>query len=600
MGKLVKHIRVIHGLALAAVITLVAAACGGSNSSSGGHKTTIRFAEFPGSVPNWILPISDPGHSGSPNTEQFSYLMWRPLYWTGTGSQPNVDDSLSIADPPKYSGGNRTVTVKLRNYTWSDGKPVTARDVEFWFDLVKYNKTQWSGYVAGNIPDNVARFRIVNQKTFQLTLRSAVSPQWYTANQLVLITPMPQHAWDKTSDQGTVGDSDRSASGAKAVFSYLLGKSKQLSKYASDPLWKTVDGPWSLSKYDTDGHISFVPNKHYAGKDKPAVTRFDEIPFATDSAEFNSLLAGGVDYGYLPFSDLKQRSRVASQGYHFSAWNLWTVNFIAINYNATGTGPIVSQRYVRQALESLVNQPLIIKQIFHGQGAQNFGPIALQPKNPFVTVKQNPNPYNPKRAVTLLRQHGWTVKPGGVTTCTSAGSGASQCGSGIPAGTKLAFSLIVNSGNHPVNLEMQALKSTFSQKAGVVLNVRPEPFTQVISDAFASCTKAKPSACPWQMADWGGGVNLSPYPTGEQIFASGGSSNPGHYADPKADQLIRASQVGGATELRAYEQYITDQVPVIWVPNLTYQLSMIRNDLHGADAQNPYIGITPERWHWKK
>jgi peptide/nickel transport system substrate-binding protein len=100
------------------------------------------------------------------------------------------------------------------------------------------------------------------------------------------------------------------------------------------------------------------------------------------------------------------------------------------------------------------------------------------------------------------------------------------------------------------------------------------------------------------MGDWGGGVNLEPYPTGEQIFASGGSSNPSHYSDPKADKLIRASHTGGQSELAAYEKYMAEQVPVIWVPNLTYQLSEIRNGLKGADAQNPYIGITPETWHW--
>src|SRR5262245_56039873 len=90
--------------------------------------------------------------------------------------------------------------------------------------------------------------------------------------------------------------------------------------------------PWTVSKYDTDGHISFVPNNKYSGKDKPTYKTFEQIPFATDSAEFNSLLAGDVDYGYLPLSDLKQRSRVSSQGYHFSAWNLWTVHLITINY----------------------------------------------------------------------------------------------------------------------------------------------------------------------------------------------------------------------------------------------------------------------------
>jgi peptide/nickel transport system substrate-binding protein len=549
-------------------------------------------------VPNWILPITDPGHSGSPNTEQFSYLMWRPLYWLGRGDSPTLDPSLSLADPPTYSQGNKVVTIHLRNYNWSDGKPVSSRDVEFFFNLVKDDPADWSNYVAGNIPDNVASFKTVDAKTFQLTLNKPTSPQWFTNDQLSLITPMPQHAWDKTSSSGSVGDNDTTASGAKAVLKYLIGESKKLDSYTSNPLWSTIDGPWKLTKYTTDGQITFVPNPRYTGPNKPTYKTFEEVPFATDAAEFNSLLAGAVDYGYLPFNNLQQRPRIESHGFHFSAWNLWGINFIAINYINPQTGPIVSQLYMRQALESLVNQPLIIKQIFQGMGVQNFSPIAAQPANPYATVRSNPNPYDPAKAVSLLKQHGWNVKPGGVTTCANAGSGANQCGAGIPAGTRLGFSLLVNSGNKPVNLEMQALQSDWQQKAGIQLQVRPQPFTQVISTTFAACSKAKPSGCPWQMADWGGGVNLLPYPTGEQIFASSGSSNPNHYSDPKTDQLIDASHTGGQSELTAYEQYLTAQVPVIWVPNLTYQLSEIRNGLEGADAQNVYIGITPETWHW--
>jgi peptide/nickel transport system substrate-binding protein len=309
-------------------------------------------------------------------------------------------------------------------------------------------------------------------------------------------------------------------------------------------------------------------------------------------------LAGAVDYGYVPFSDIAERPRVESLGYHFSAWDLWGANFIAINYLNPQTGPIVSQLYVRQALESLVNQPQIIQQIFQGMGSENFGPIPTQPPNPYVTVKENPNPYDPAKAVSLLSQHGWQVNPGGETTCTNAGTGPDQCGAGIAAGAKLNFELIVNSGNKPVNLEMQALQSEWQQKAGIALQVSPQPFTQVISTTFASCTQADPSACPWQMGDWGGGVSLQPYPTGEQVFGSAGASNPSHYSDPTADKLIEATHTGGPSELAAYEKYLTEQVPVIWLPSLTEQASMIRNDLKGADDQNPYIGITPESWHW--
>lgn len=583
---------------LAAVASVIAVAGGLAacqNDPSGGDDGVVRFAEFAGAPPVWILPITDPGHNGSPNTQEFSLLMWRPLYWSGTGSQPALNDDLSIADQPEY-GDDNTVTITLRDYDWSDGEPVTSRDVEFWYNLIKFNPDKWSGYVQGLIPDNIAKFDIVDDKTFTLTLTDPVSPEWFTSNQLSSIVPMPQHVWDKTSDDGEIGDTDRDEQGAKDVLSFLIDKSKQLNQYDKDPLWQTVDGPWKVSQFDTEGHIEMVPNDKYTGPDKPTIDKLVQVPFENDAAEFNSLIAGDVDVGYLPFTNLDQQKRIEDSGYHQSDWYLWGINYISANYSNPDTGPIISQLYVRQALESMVNQDGIIENIFKTHGLNVNGPIPSHPENPYSTVTENPNPYNPERAVQLLTDHGWDVRPNETTTCQNPGTGANQCGDGIDQGDELTFDLIVNSGNAPVNLEMQELKSEFSKQAGVTLNLDPQPFAQVISAAFATCTDDDQSGCGWQMAVWGGGSGLAAYPTGEQLFASGGASNNGHYNDPHADELIEATFTGGPDELAAYEQYIAEQLPVIWLPDLAYHVSMIRNSIDGADQQNVYSAITPELW----
>ncbi|MBF8188613.1 peptide ABC transporter substrate-binding protein [Nonomuraea sp. K274] len=583
-------------IVLTAVLAAGLTACSGSGSGAQGDdidRDVIRFAEFPGVVPNWILPITDPGHNGSPNTMQFSFLMWRPLFWRGNGAEPTLDERLALAEEPAYADDKRSVTVKLHDYNWSDGKPITSRDVEFWINLIKHNPTRWSGYVKGNIPDNIDTFEAVDDKTFKLTLTEPVSADWFTGNQLSLIVPLPHHAWGN-------GDDDRTEAGAKAVLDRLMEESKKPAEYATNPLWKTVSGPWTLSKYTTDGHITFVPNNAYTGPAKPTVKRFEQVPFTTEDAAFNALVAGDIDVGPLPFKNLNQRERLEKDGYTFVPWRNWTVNYLALNYNNPETGPLVRQTYIRQAMQSLIDQPLIIDKVFNGQGAQQYGPIPLEPANPYATVKNAPFPYDENKAVTLLRDNGWDVKPGGQTTCKSPGTGPGQCGEGIEAGTPLAFEAIVTSNRRPVLLEMQSQQSVFQQKAGIAFQVQPTPFAQIITEAFAPCTREKPDGCPWQTAVWGGGSNVQPYPTGEQLFHSTGSSNAGHYSDPKADELIEASITGGPEELKAFEEYLAQQVPVLWVPNPSYQLSMVRNGLQGADGQNPYSGVTPELWNWKK
>jgi peptide/nickel transport system substrate-binding protein len=53
-----------------------------------------------------------------------------------------------------------------------------------------------------------------------------------------------------------------------------------------------VDGPWKLSAFNADGHITFVPNKSYSGAVKPRLAAFEEVPFISDAAEYNVLQAG--------------------------------------------------------------------------------------------------------------------------------------------------------------------------------------------------------------------------------------------------------------------------------------------------------------------
>ena len=64
--------------------------------------------------------------------------MWRPLYWTVNGTVPEIEPSMSIANPPVYSNGNKTVTISMKsNYKWSNGQPITANDLLFAIDLIK-------------------------------------------------------------------------------------------------------------------------------------------------------------------------------------------------------------------------------------------------------------------------------------------------------------------------------------------------------------------------------------------------------------------------------------------------------------------------------
>ena len=105
-------------------------------------------------------------------------------------------------------------------------------------------------------------------------------------NELSQITPMPA-AWDRTASGPS--NCDTTVSDCAAVYSYLAAQAKDLDTYATNPTWAIVDGPWKLSAFNADGHITFVPNKSYSGPIKPKLAAFQEVPFTTDAAEYDVL-----------------------------------------------------------------------------------------------------------------------------------------------------------------------------------------------------------------------------------------------------------------------------------------------------------------------
>lgn len=562
-------------------------------AASGGSAT---FALPPDATPDWIFPIGTPGHLASYNSS-IQAEMWLPLYNYDTESGTLAYDSaISAAELPVYSNGDKTVTVTLRNLTWSNGKPVTSRDVQFWFDLVKANKSQWGAYSPGELPDDVKSFTIMNSSTFRLELTKAYNPGWFTGNQLSLITPLPQAAWG--TEGGAVGNYDLTTAGAKKVFSHLTAASASISGYASSPLWKVTDGPFDLQSWSTGGEVTLAKSPAYKGGEAAKLDSVAFEPFTSDQSEFDSLRSGDIDYGYLPISDLSQSKLLTAEGYKIEPWVGWAISYIPFNFNNPAMGAVFKQLYVRQALQTAVDQQAIVNKVWSGEATAGYGPVPQAPVSQYLSATQKANlyPYNLAKAKALLTSHGWSVPSGGTATCTSPGTGASECGAGVSAGTKLDFTVISESGSTETTNMMEELQSSFSQ-IGATLSVKQAPLDTVLNDS-AICTPSQ-AACSWQMSFFGtqGSWYFNPYPSGEQIFATGAGVNLGSYVDADATKLIEATTTSGsASAMQAYSAYLTQNLPVLWVPNPDYQVSAIKSTLGGV-LQNPLASMNPQQWH---
>ena len=612
-------------VALAGACVLSFAACTGgtpnnnsstnstTTSASPGASTTASqkaatYASMPDQGPNWLAPFN-PGDKMITANSSLKALIWVPLFqYSGAGGSMAWDKKSSVASDYAFSADGLTVTVTLGNYTWSDGKPVTTRDLEFTYNLIKNNikdtlngADSWSSYSPGKFPDNVTTFTVVDATHVTLTFDKVYNPDWIVANQLVYLTPLPQHVMDIASAGATATDLDRTADGAKQVYAFLMDQGKDVTTYATNPLWAVVDGPYKVSTWTSDNAITIVANDKYTGQDKPAIATVHLKPYTSDDAEMNDVRAGAVDYGYVTATQMTAQQQFTDAGYTIEPWAGWGITYAPYNFASTKNGPIFSQLYIRQALQQAIDQPTMVKSIFYNTASEDYGPVPQGMTSDFLSdvQKNNPYPYDMAKAAAALTDHGWTKGADGYVTCTSPGTGANQCGEGIAAGTGISLNAVIETAD-VTNKEWSYIKSQWQQ---IGVNLTLSPSTTVTTTAQDCDPKKNVASCTsWDFVFFGtaGSWYFPAYPTGERLFYPNVMKwNCGQWVDQTAAGYIDATLKGTDTSaMKTYSGYLAQQLPVLWLPMPAYQISAIAKGLN-VGMQDPGGSFTPQRWSWK-
>ncbi|MDY5584711.1 MAG: peptide ABC transporter substrate-binding protein [Arcanobacterium sp.] len=580
--------------AISAAFLLASCSGGTSNNSSDGASGTGGDITIAQVTPTWIFPISAPGKTQGENGMMIS-MLYRSMFeydLSAPADKFNISEA-SLAEIPTVSEDGKTFTIKMKDATWNDGKEITTRDVEFWWNLLTNNKESWSGYREGGFPDNVESMKFVDDKTIELTTKEVFNPGWYIDNQLSSMRPLPAHAWSKT-EAGEVADGDRDPATAKEIFAYLTKASEDLQSYATNDLWKTVSGAYTLDKFVPSGEVRFEPVKNWSGgevKNSGIVFR----PFTSDDAQFNVLRSGGIDFGYIPAGSISQKEAIEKLGYTVEPWYGWSISYVPFNFANPKTGPIFKQKYVRQAMQMLIDQESISKVIWAGMAAPTCGPVPQAPGEG-GSSEGCAYKFDPEAAKKLLADNGWKVNPGGVSVCENAGSGAGQCGEGVPAGAELSFKFISQSGFPATTKMTTEMNSRFSE-AGIKLEIQEVPDSVAVSQ---KCVEGE--ACDWDLS-WFGSQSSWYYPvyaSGERLYATDAPVNLGQYSNTEADKLIDATKTSLDTSaMIAYNDYLAEDLPVLWMPNPVNRIAAFKSNIEGISPLSPMINIYPHLWERK-
>ncbi|MEJ2630457.1 MAG: peptide ABC transporter substrate-binding protein [Acidihalobacter sp.] len=469
---------------------------------------------------NSLLPVVNNDSVGNFQAVQ---QLYRPLIWLSTDLK--IDWTDSIAQSIKVSDDRTVFTVTLKDWKWSDGKPVTAADAAYGFKMIKDFGPRYQNTGIGGIPGIVKSFDVIDAHTFRMVLKHPVNTTWFELNGLSQITPAPAFAWKQYS------------------IDYLYN-------HQTDPaLVQVVDGPYKLAKFAQGREMAFVPNPAYSGH-PPSIKHFVFKMVTSADAAFAALKTGDIQIGNVPPSLYNARRLVA----HLKSMQTqggFSFEYLPINFSNPKVA-FFRDLKVRQALEYAMDQQLIIKTVMHGIGIPGFSPVPAAPETYLspemkALIAHPGKMYQPAKAKKLLDEAGWKIGPDGIR---------------VKDGKKLEFSFIVPSGTAWRLATAQVLKQEW-QAIGVEMHIRQMTFNQEIATLE--------SHKGWDMAIIGWTYSPDYYPSGGGLFNTGGGTNYGLYSDPKMDKLIEATmQAKGLKTLYAYENYAAAQLPVLYIPQPGY------------------------------
>ncbi|WP_428391719.1 peptide ABC transporter substrate-binding protein [Lichenicoccus sp.] len=466
------------------------------------------------------------------NTEAYQQI-YRPLVWLDRNL--NYDPSLSVASAVRTTDGGRTWLLTLKPWVWSDGVPLTARDVVFTFDLIRRIGPGYVQYDIGGIPNLLDKVVALSPHLVEIQLTKRVNPDWFLRLGLGnTILPLPEHVYHGLS--------------------LVALRARQ-----TDPsLYAVSDGPFLVKDWDVARHLVLVPNPRFGGQ-HPAIKRL-VFDFLQGGNALQALRAGETDAANVPFQLWNlARSLPGFRTVPFGG----PLGFMSIILNfRSHHAPFLTDVRVRQAIAVAIDQKEIIRLAFHGQAQEIHSPV---PKaltgflSPAARAGYKNLAYDPRRAGALLDAAGWKLGPDGIRTKN---------------GGLLAFDVAVSSGGGTRLIELQIVQRNL-RAVGIAMSLRGIEFNQLLATLEGNGHDWDGIVISWTVVN---------YPDVQQYFATDGAENYGHYHDARMDKLTDAviTQPGNAA-LYAAQDYAAEQQPFIFLPD-GQQSGLVRDGLHGIGA----------------
>jgi peptide/nickel transport system substrate-binding protein len=285
--------------------------------------------------------------------------------------QDDFSPQPALAESWEASADGKTWTYHIRkNVKWSDGQPLTARDVAFTFQRVIDGEQENSAY--GNYITNVTKVEATDDNTLVVT-SSEASPSMLR----IKIPILPEHIW-------------------KNIPSDKVKEHPNTDKPVGS-------GPFQLTEVKSGQYYRFTANKSYwAGAPK-----IDELiirVFTNEEAMANALKKGEIDMlndvtaGVL--ESLDGQPGITTSSSKYSGFSELGYNLGAQTVEGTKIGdghPALADKQVRLAIDYAIDRKTLVDKVLRNHGTAATGVI------PPIYADLHWNPGSAERAFDLAK-----------------------------------------------------------------------------------------------------------------------------------------------------------------------------------------------------
>jgi peptide/nickel transport system substrate-binding protein len=353
-------------LVLLLAVGLTAAACGGHKSASGGSKTAVTISNEQGTT--WTCGFS-------PFNASVSFLSFGTEYeeLTYVNGLKSGAATPWLASSYAWGSGNKTLTFTIRSgVKWSDGKPFSAADVVYTFQLLKK-------YPALDLNANWSVLKSVTQNGDKVvfTFKTAAVPYfYYIAGQTPIVA---KHIWSSIKNPTTYKDT------------HPVGT-----------------GPFKMASCSPQV-IKYTKNSGYWQPGKPMISTVYYPAFTSNDPANQQLASGKAQWGSQFIPNIHSFYVSKSPDNHY--WFPPVVN-VAVYINQKD--PILSNVAVRKAMAYAIDREKVSK-----IGEYGYEPASNQTGIVTPTFADWLDPalakqvgYSPEKAVSILQGAGFKKKGG--------------------------------------------------------------------------------------------------------------------------------------------------------------------------------------------